>query len=115
MKQHGPTKEHNSFCRTRRTDKLGFTDKIGLPSAPSLPQANLHKLSGGAADSLQDTFSAKEQSTVFRQSKTPKPMQVLRAVALSRAGRREWVSGKGGQKKLGFTDITWFTVRLQFC
>ena len=27
-------------------------------------------------------------------SKTPKPMQVLRAVALSRAGRREWVSGR---------------------
>ena len=22
---------------------------------------------------------------------------------------------KGGQEKLGFTDITWFTVRLQFC
>ena len=54
----------------------------------------MHKLSGGAADSLQDTFSAKEQSTGFRQSKTPKPMQVLRAVALSRAGRREWVSGR---------------------
>ncbi|MGP1530903.1 MAG: hypothetical protein ACTTI5_01770 [Treponema sp.] len=75
----------------------------------------MHKLSGGAADSLQDTFSAKEQSTGFRQSKTPKPMQVLRAVALSRAGRREWVSGKGGQNKLGFTDITWSSVRLQFC
>ncbi|MGP1475649.1 MAG: hypothetical protein ACTTJ1_09655 [Treponema sp.] len=63
---------------------------------------------GGAAESLQDTFSAKEQSAGFRQSKTPKPMQVLRAAALSRAR-------KCGQEKLGFTDITWFTVRLQFC
>ena len=79
--------ENWDYCFSCAADKLDFTDKIGLPSAPSLPQANLHKLSGGAADSLQDTFSAKEQSTVVRQSKTPKPMQVLRAVALSRAER----------------------------
>ena len=68
----------------------------------------MHKLTGEGADSLQDMFSAKEQSTGFRQSKTPKPMQVLRA------GRREWVSGKGGQNKLGFTDITWSSVRSKF-
>jgi len=61
-------------------------------------------LSGGAADSLQDTFSAKEQSTGFRQSKTPKPMQVLRAVALSRAGRREWVSGR--ERKPQFDGVS---------
>ena len=69
--------------------KIGLTDIILSLSAPSLQNANLHKNFG-------------------RTTLPVEPMQVLRAAALSRAR-------KGGQEKLGFTDITWFTVRLQFC
>ena len=55
--------------------------QLCLLSAPSLRNANLRKNFG------KSTLSAE-------------PMQVLRAAALSRAGRRERVLGRGGQDEL---------------
>jgi len=64
--------------------------------------ANLHKLTGEGADSLQDMFSAKEQSTGFRRSKTPKPMQDSKG--LSPLAGREGESGSKGEAN----SKTWF-------